>query len=46
MSAVTILSDFGSQENKVCQCYHFVLIYLQRSDASIGHELSFLNLEF
>ena len=23
MAAVTILSDFGAQENKVCRCFHF-----------------------
>ena len=26
--AVTICSDFGSQENKICQCFHFFPIYL------------------
>ena len=25
MIAVTICSDFGAQENKVCQCFHFFL---------------------
>ena len=28
MAAVTICSDFGAQENKVCQCFHCFLIYL------------------
>ena len=23
MAAVTILSDFGAQENNVCRCFHF-----------------------
>ena len=23
MAAVTICSDFGAQENKICQCFHF-----------------------
>ena len=23
MAAVTICSDFGAQENKVCHCFHF-----------------------
>ena len=23
MAAVTILSDFGAQENKVCHCFHY-----------------------
>ena len=26
--AVTSFSDFGAQENKVCYCFHFFLIYL------------------
>ena len=28
MAAVTICSDFGDQENKVCHCFHFFPIYL------------------
>ena len=28
MAAVTICSDFGAQEDKVCHCFHFFLIYL------------------
>ena len=27
MAAVTICSDFGAQENKVCHCFHFFPIY-------------------
>ena len=27
--AVTICSDFGAQENKVCHCFHCFPIYLQ-----------------
>ena len=23
MTAVTVLNDFGAQENKVCHCFHF-----------------------
>ena len=26
--AVTICSDFGAQENKVCHCFHFSPFYL------------------
>ena len=26
MSSVTIHSDFGAQENRVCHCFHFFLI--------------------
>ena len=28
MAAVIIHSDFGAQENKICQCFHFSFIYL------------------
>ena len=28
MATVTICSDFGTQENKVCQCFHCCPIYL------------------
>ena len=27
-AAVTIHSEFGAQENKICHCFHFSLIYL------------------
>ena len=27
-STVTIRSDFGAQENKICHCFHFFPIYL------------------
>ena len=32
MAAVTICSDFGAQENKVCHCFHCFSIYLPWSD--------------
>ena len=28
VAAVTVHSDFGAQENKVCHCFHFSPIYL------------------
>ena len=28
MAAVTVHSDFGDQENKICHCFHFFSIYL------------------
>ena len=28
MAAVTVCSDFGVQENKICHCFHFFPIYL------------------
>ena len=34
MAAVTICSDFGVQENKICHCFHFFPIYLPWSDGT------------
>ena len=28
VAAVTVHSDFGAQENKLCHCFHFSPIYL------------------
>ena len=28
MAAVSVCSDFGAQENKICHCYHFFVFYL------------------
>ena len=41
MAGVTIWSDFGAQENKVCHCLHCFPIYLPRSDETRCHDLSF-----
>ena len=41
MAAVTIYSDFGPQENKVCHCFHCFPIYLPWSDGTRCHDLSF-----
>ena len=46
MAAVTICSDFRVQENKVCHCFHFFLIYLPWSDETGYHDLSFWMLNF
>ena len=46
MAAVIVHSDFGAQENKISQCFHFVPFYLSWSDRTGGHDLSFLNAEF
>ena len=46
MAAVTICSDFGDQENKVCHCFHCFPIYLPWSDGTKCHDLHFLNVEF
>ena len=34
MAAVTICSDFGAQENKICHCFHCFPIYLPWSDGT------------
>ena len=42
MAAVIICSDFGAQENKVCQCSHCFPIYLPLSDRTRYYD-HFLN---
>ena len=44
-AAITVLSDFGRQENKACHCFHCFPIYLPWSDGTWCHDLSFLNVE-
>ena len=46
MAAVTMCSDFGTQENKVCYCCHCFPIYLPWSDGTGCHDLYFLNVVF
>ena len=46
MTAVTICSDVGAQEYKVCHCFHFFPYYLPLSDRTGCHEFHFLNVEF
>ena len=46
IAAVTICSDFGAPQNKVCHCFHYSPIYLPWSDGTGCHDLSFLNVEF
>ena len=46
MAAVTICSDFGAQENKICHCFHLFPMYFPWSDGTRCHDLSFLNVEF
>ena len=41
MAAVTICSDFGAQENKVCHCFHCFPIYLPWSDGTECHDVHF-----
>ena len=35
-AAVTVSSDFGAQESKICHCFHFFPIYLPQSDFWCG----------
>ena len=46
MTAVTICSDFGAQENKVCHYFHFSPIYLPWSAGTGYHDPSSLNVDF
>ena len=41
MALVTICSDFGAPQNKVCHCFHCFPIYLPWSDGTGCHDLSF-----
>ena len=43
MTAVTVQSDFGAQENEICHCLHFSLFYLPWSDGTRCLDLSFLS---
>ena len=46
ITAVTIHSDFGAQEKKICHWFHFLPFYLPQSDGTGCHDLSFFNVEF
>ena len=46
MAAVTIHSDFGTQENKICHYFHCFIIYLPRSDETECMILVFWMLSF
>ena len=46
MVAVTVFSDFGTQENKVCHCFHCFPIYLPWSDGTRCNDLRFWMLSF
>ena len=45
MTAVTVCSDFGAQENKICYCFHLFPIYLPWSVETRCHDFSFKNIE-
>ena len=40
MAAVTVPSDFGAQENKICHCFHLFPFYVPGSDGTRCHDLS------
>ena len=46
LAAVTICSDFGGPQNKVCHCLQCFPIYFPWSDGTRCHDLSSLNVEF
>ena len=46
MAGVTICSDFGAPQNKVCHCFHCFPMYSPWSNGTRCHDLSFLNVEF
>ena len=46
MAAITICSDFGAQEKKVCHCFHCFPVYLSWSNGIGCHDPSFLKLSF
>ena len=46
MAAITICSDFGAQENKVCHFFHCFPIFLPWSDGTGCHDLVFWMLSF
>ena len=46
LAAVTICSDFGAQENKICHCFHFSPFYLSWNDGTRCHGLRFWMLSF
>ena len=43
MATATVLSDTGTQENKICHCFYFFPFYLPWSDGTRCQDLSFLN---
>ena len=46
MATVTVHSDFGAQENKICHLPHFFPTYLPSNDGTGCHDLCFLMLSF
>ena len=46
VAAVTVWSDFGAQENKICHCFHCFPFYLPWNDGTRCYDLSFWMLNF
>ena len=46
MAAVTVCSDFGAQENKICHYFHCLPIYLPWSYGTGCHDIRFWMLSF
>ena len=44
VAAVTVHSDFGAQENKICDYFHFLHLF-SICDGTGCHDLHFLNVE-
>ena len=43
MAAVTVCSNFGAQENKICHCFYFFHLYLSCSYETRCHNLKFFD---
>ena len=41
LQTVTVCSDLGAQEKKICHCFHFFPFYLPWSDGTRCHDLRF-----
>ena len=41
MTAITVHSDFGTQENKICHCFHFFPVHLPWKDGNTYHDFHF-----
>ena len=46
MAVVTVHSDFGAQENKICHCFHSLPFYLPSRGETGCCDLSFVNVGF
>ena len=46
VAPVTVRSDFGAQEKRICHCFYFFPFCLPWSDGTGCYDLSFLNVEF